>query len=94
MGKVQIFDPTLEARQQSIAYKPRPKSLKNLQIGLVDNTKFNSDNLLLKIAKILEQEYGAKSHIIRSKSKATTPDRKIIDELTGNCDVAIAGIGD
>jgi hypothetical protein len=94
MGKVQIFDPTLEAKQQTIAYKLRPKSLHNLQVGLVDNTKFNSDKLLLKIAGILEQEYGAEGHIIRRKEKATAPDMKVIEELTDSCDVAIAGIGD
>jgi len=94
MEKVQVFDPTFEAKEQSITFNPRPKSLKNLRIGLVDNNKFNSDNLLLKIAKILEQEYGAKSYIIRKKDKATVPDMKIMEELTDSCDVAIAGIGD
>ena len=94
MGKVRIFDPSLEAKRQSITYKPRPKSLHNLQIGLVDNTKFNSDKLLLKIAKILEQQYGAKGHIIRRKGKATVPDMKVIEELTDSCDVAVSGIGD
>ena len=94
MEKVQVFDPTFEVKGQSITFNPRPRSLQNLQIGLVDNTKFNSDKLLLKIVKILEQEYGAKSHIIRSKGKATVPDMKVIEDLTGNCDVVIAGIGD
>ena len=94
MEKVRIFDPTLEAKQQPITYKPRPKSLQNLRIGLVDNAKFNSDKLLLRIAKILEEEYGAKGHIIRRKGKATVPDMKVIEELTDSCDIAVAGIGD
>ena len=94
MEKVQVFDPTFEVKEQSIAFSPRPRSLQNLQIGLVDNTKFNSDKLLLRIAKILKQEYGAKSHIIRSKGKATVPDMKVIEDPAGNCDVVIAGIGD
>ena len=64
---LQVFDPTTEAKEQPIAFVPRPESLRNVRIGLVENTKYNSDKLLLRIAAILEKEYGAQSHIIRSK---------------------------
>ncbi len=95
MGKLQVFDPTTEAKEQGIAFVPRPESLRNLRIGLVENTKFNSDRLLLKIAAILEGEYGAKSHIIRSKKNPCVPaHEEIINEFVANCDVVIAGIGD
>jgi hypothetical protein len=50
---------------------------------------------LLKIAAILEQEYGAQSHMIRSKRNAGVPtDEKVIREIADNCDVVIAGVGD
>jgi hypothetical protein len=95
MDKFQIFDPTTVAEEQSIAFVPRPVSLRNLSIGLVENTKFNSDKLLLKIAAILEKEYGAQSHRIRSKRNAGVPaDDKIIREIADTCDVVIAGVGD
>jgi hypothetical protein len=62
---------------------------------LVENTKFNSDKLLLKIAAILEQEYGAQSHIIRSKHNSSVPAHaEIIREFTASCDVVVAGVGD
>ena len=92
---LQVFDPTTEAKEQPIAFVPRPESLRNVRIGLVENTKYNSDKLLLRIAAILEKEYGAQSHIIRSKHGSGVPAHKeIIDEYTANCDVVIAGIGD
>jgi hypothetical protein len=95
MGKLDIFDPTVEAKEETIAFVPRPESLRNLRIGLVDNTKYNSDKVLLKIATILEKEHGAKNHIIRSKRNASVPvHEEIITEFMANCDVAIAGIGD
>ncbi len=95
MGKIRVFDPTTQAKEQAIAFVPRPNSLRNVRIGLVENTKFNSDKLLLKIAGILEEEYGSKSHIIRSKRSSGVPaHQEIIDEFTTNCDVVIAGIGD
>jgi len=92
---IQVFDPTTEAKEQTVAFVPRPDSLRNLRIGLVENTKYNSDKLLVRIAAILEKEYGAKSHIMRSKHNSGVPAHKeIIDEYTANCDVVIAGVGD
>ena len=95
MEKLKIFDPTTPAKVEKIDFVPRPKSLSNLRIGLVDNTKFNSDKLLIKIAIILENDYGARSHIIRRKHNPGVPAHdEIINELASNCDVIISGIGD
>ena len=92
---IQIYDPTTEASGRRINYAPRPKSLKGLRIGLVDNTKHNSDELLLRVAGILEREHGAKSHIIRKKKSAgTAPHAEIIEEYKASCDVIVAGVGD
>jgi hypothetical protein len=92
---MQVFDPTTQAKEQPIAFVPRPESLRNLRIGLVENTKYNSDQLLLRIAAILEKEYGAQSHIMRSKHSSGVPaHQEIIDEYLANCDAVIAGIGD
>jgi hypothetical protein len=92
---LQVFDPTTQAKEQPIAFVPRPESLRNVRIGLVENTKYNSDKLLLRIAALLEKEYGAQSHIMRSKHSSGVPaHQEIIDEYRANCDVVIAGIGD
>ena len=95
MSKIKVFDPTTSADEKKFEFVPRPKSLKDLRIGLVDNTKFNSDKLLMKIAGILEKEHGAATHLIRRKQNAGVPvHEEIINELKANCDVVIAGIGD
>jgi hypothetical protein len=95
MEKLKIFDPTIPAKVEQIDFVPRPESLNNLRIGLVENAKFNSDKLLTKIAIILEKDYGAKSHMIRRKHSPGVPaHEEIINELASNCDVIISGIGD
>jgi hypothetical protein len=92
---IQIYDPTTETTGRRIAYAPRPKSLKGLSVGLVDNTKHNSDQLLLRIAAILERDHGVKSHVIRKKRSAgAAPSPEMIEEYKNNCDVVVAGIGD
>jgi hypothetical protein len=92
---LQIFDPTTEVTGRRIAFAPRPTSLKGLRIGLVDNTKHNSDQLLLRIAAALERDHGAKAHVIRRKHSAgAAPHAEIIEEFKANCDVIVAGVGD
>jgi hypothetical protein len=92
---IQIYDPTTEVAGRHIAYAPRPKSLAGLRVGLVDNTKHNSDQLLLRIAKILERDHGASAHVIRRKKSAgAAPHSEIIEEYKANCDIVVAGVGD
>ena len=94
MEQLQVFDPTYQPQEKAMTFAPGLDSLRDRRIGLVDNTKFNSGKLLLKIATILEQEYGSRSHILRTKHKTSIPDEEIIKEFTAACDVVIAGIGD
>ncbi|HYF18663.1 MAG TPA: hypothetical protein VEA40_12415 [Ramlibacter sp.] len=92
---VEIYDPTLEVKAARLAYAPRPASLQGLTIGLVDNTKFNADQLLLRVAGILEREHGAKGHLIRRKKNAAVPAHaELIAEYQAQCQVVVAGIGD
>ncbi len=95
MGTIKVFDPTNRNAEQEFRLAPRPGSLRGMRIGLVENTKYNSSVLLTRIAVMLEKEYGAKSHILRSKRTAGTPvDEKTVEEFKTAVDVAIAGIGD
>jgi hypothetical protein len=95
MGTIRVFDPTSRNPEQEIGLAPRPASLRGLRIGLVENTKYNSSALLLRIAAILEREHGAQAHVLRSKRTPGTPvDEKTIEEFKTAVDVAIAGVGD
>jgi hypothetical protein len=95
MDKLRMFDPTVQPKVEKISYAPRPKSLGGLRIGLVENTKFNSDSLLLKVSDLLEKEHGAAGHLIRSKRNASIPaHEEILVELGTQCGVVVAGIGD
>jgi hypothetical protein len=92
---MQIYDPTLGATGRTVNFVPRPKSLAGLRIGLVDNTKHNSDQLLLRIAKLLESKHGAKSHVIRRKKSAgSAPSPETVKEYKESCDIVVAGVGD
>jgi hypothetical protein len=93
--QIRVFDPTTRPKEQALRYAPRPDSLQGKKVGLVENTKYNSDKLLLKIGKILEEEYGVKGMLLRRKRSSGVPaHEEIIRDIKTECDVVIAGVGD
>ena len=92
---IEILDPTAEVVTQPVVFVPRPETLAGKRIGLVENTKFNSDRLLQKIGDILVAEYGAaETHMWRKKNSSVPAHEEIVQELRATCDAMVAGIGD
>ncbi len=93
---IEILDPTGEpSPPAAIPYAARPRSLEGMRVGLVENTKFNSDRLLLRIGELLKTEYGAAEARLWRKRNASVPaHEEIVEELRASCDVMVAGIGD
>jgi hypothetical protein len=95
MAGFEILDPTVEPRKQPLTYVPRPDSLKGKRIGLIENTKFNSDNLLVRIGEILKNEYGvAECKMWRKHNSSVPAHEEIIEEARRSVDCIVAGIGD
>ncbi len=92
---MELLDPTTEAAPQTLPAVPRPRSLQGLRVGLIENTKFNSDRLLQKIGDILKAEYGvAETRMWRKRNASVPADEAIIAELRATCDAMVAGVGD
>jgi hypothetical protein len=92
---MKLFDPTTPPAARALTLARRPTSLAGLRLGLVDNTKFNSDTLLGKLAERLQQRHGARVTITRRKR---SPSHEIDDEavraLRSQADLVVSGIGD
>jgi hypothetical protein len=92
---IEILDPTAEVPAQAIAYVDRPATLEGKRVGLIDNTKFNSDRLLEKIGAILKAEYGvAETRMFRKHNASVPAHEEIIVELRKGFDAMVAGVGD
>ena len=95
MAPIEILDPTVEPRRQPLTFVARPDSLKGKRVGLVENTKFNSDRLLARIGDILKEEYGVAEWKMYRKHNAGVPaHQEIIEAIKTSADVVVAGIGD
>jgi hypothetical protein len=92
-----VFDPTVPSTFPSttFSYAPRPASLQGLRVGLVENTKFNSDVILLKIAERLAARYQVvMTHLERKKSSGHSVTPEAMATLRHCADFVIAGVGD
>lgn len=92
-----VFDPTVPPVQASGAfcYVPRPTSLKGLRVGLVENTKFNSEVILRKVAERLAARYQVTmTHLNRKKSPGHSVAPDAIAYFQQKADFVLAGVGD
>ena len=92
---MKLFDPTSRPVARAVEMAPRPAALAGLRLGLVDNTKFNSDTLLWKLAERLERRHGTRVTVTRRKrSPSHEIDEAAVKALRAQADLVVSGIGD
>ena len=92
---MEIFDPTISAQREAFSYAARPTDLHGLKVGLVENTKFNSEKILRKIAERLDERYKVKLvHVDHKKSSSHSVNEEALARFKGQADFVIAGVGD
>ena len=96
LSEVLLVDPTGEAPDsQSLNLAPRPTDLRGKRLGLLDNSKANSDVILRAIADILNERYEFSEIFYTQKPSASLPPKpEILANLHRNADIVIAGVGD
>jgi hypothetical protein len=92
---MQLFDPTSKPVERALRLAPRPPGLAGLRLGLVDNTKFNSSTLLVKVAERLARRHGARVTITtRKRSPSHSIEEGEVRALRSQADLVVSGIGD
>lgn len=92
-----LFDPTAPRRGDALpaAVEPALRSLAGATVGFIDNAKPNFQYLVDDLAELLQSRHGVARVIKRRKPSASLPaDPAVIEALSGECDVVIAGSGD
>jgi hypothetical protein len=92
---VKIFDPTAPPAPARVILAPPPAALSGLRVGLVENTKHNSDRLLLGLADRLKRAHGATMVTMhRKRSPSHEVEERAIAAFKGRVDLVVSGIGD
>jgi hypothetical protein len=93
-----LFDPTAPRRETETGRSGANLALAGLAgkvVGFIDNAKPNFGLLADDLGELLMTKYGVARVIKRRKPSASVPAKpEVIEELTGECDVVIAGSGD
>jgi hypothetical protein len=90
-----VLDPTSEPVVERSERAARPRSLEGLRVGFLDNSKRNSDRVLLFLDEMLRERYGIGASLHRRKSTASrTLPTAMLEEMARECDVVIPGVGD
>ena len=73
----------------------RPNDLNGKRLGLLENSKDNSDKLLYELGEILKQKYDFAEVKYFSKHHASLPARpEVVQSILNEVDVLITGVGD
>ena len=89
-----ILDPTIATTRENIDYPPRPRSLRNLRVGLIENTKKNAEAVLRRLAAKLESAHGIQMEVLVHKPQRAPLRDAQLAEFKGRTDFVIAGVGD
>ena len=95
VDRLVILDPTVGAVSRPVRMAPRLETLEGKVIGLLDNTKANSDRFLAYLGELLRREHGVAEVLPRRKRGASTAVAgELLDELVGSCDAVVTAVGD
>lgn len=73
----------------------RPSTLAGKTLGLLENSKANSDKVLYELGKILKEKYGLKDVLYFGKHNASLPTKQeTVQGMLDQVDVLITGVGD
>ncbi|MBI3969211.1 MAG: hypothetical protein HY329_26515 [Chloroflexi bacterium] len=92
---VVCLDPTVEPTPMPFQLLPAVTALEGKVVGLVDNSKTNSDRFLHHLADILREQYNIADVVYAKKPSASKPiagDQ--LEQVVDRCDVVIAAVGD
>lgn len=92
---VLLYDPTAPRGDDPGTAGEKLASLAGKVVGFIDNAKPNFDHLVDDLADLLVARYGVARIVKRRKHSASVPaPEEVVRELSGECDVVIAGSGD
>ncbi len=94
MDRITIMNPQVAESVGAIEGAPRPKGLKDLVLGFVDNSKQNANKFIERLRPILEDDYGVRVGV--TVRKLAPKDELSLRELAelAKCNAVVQCYGD
>ncbi|MGE5216570.1 MAG: hypothetical protein ACM3SP_06135 [Chloroflexota bacterium] len=94
MGTIKFLDPRGAVNPKDRPLVPGLDTLEGKVVGIIDNGQANSTTMFQELAKLLREKFHTKEVIFKTKPShmqgAPTP---IMEQLLGQCDAVITGLG-
>lgn len=88
-------DPTSRAVSERVPAAPRPATLRGARVGLLHNSKANSEYVLKRLEELLRERYGAEVAVRHIKTTSTKPvTEEMIADFLAHCEVVVNAVGD
>ena len=92
---MEILDPVGSTTAASRALAPRPGSLQDAVIGVLDNSKPNARVLLEEVARALAEKVGARDvRVWRKPGASIGATAAVLDEMAAQCGAALTASAD
>lgn len=92
-SKIELLVPEGRCKTLPILPAPRLGELRGKVIGFLQNGKPNADILLIRLANLMQKEYGLGGVRSRAKPRASDP-AVFIEEMANECQGVVNAIGD
>ncbi|MDH5534611.1 MAG: hypothetical protein OEZ08_03430 [Betaproteobacteria bacterium] len=95
MATLTLYDPTAPGRDMGGDANAARTALGGAVVGFIDNAKPNFNHLVDDLAEVLIRKYKVARVVKRRKTSASIPAKpEVVEGLSAECDVVIAGSGD
>ncbi len=93
---IELFDPTTSPLKRTPEMAQRSSNFEHPIVGLLENSKPGSEDVLRRVASSLEEDFGPPLEVVFvSKPNASrTAPNDLVDLIAQRCHFALVGVGD
>jgi hypothetical protein len=96
-GTIEVVNPVAYVSEsgESVKGGNSVEKIEGLRVGLLSNNMPHSGDFLHYVGETFAKKYGTSISIERDKGEwtARSAGKELLDEIAGNCDVAVTGFG-
>jgi hypothetical protein len=93
MGRIEVLNPTAEARALDLPLARRLTDLRGKTIGFLNNRKANARLLLEQVEELLHARFGEFTVVQGDKNASLGVPEAVMTRLSG-CDAIVTAVGD
>ena len=92
--KILVYEPVAEASGESAVMAARPESLNGKSVGLINNTKDFTDEILGVMGAALEKQFPGVRVVRYRKESVSGASAALMEQVEGECDAVVSALGD